>query len=148
VNDTPVSFDRVLPVFTVMTEQKVFAMVQGVYTDHFESDYRHNVTTQDRISIGLESPRGATSQGIVFVTVNPWTTQTALQLPYTSRFASVPVFCIGQMYEEGECIKLGLGMQAHHGFVDGYHYGHLVHNLLSQLKDPSLLEGPFVSTFE
>lgn len=66
----------------------------------------------------------------------------------TKRFASVPVFCVGKMYEDGGRIKLGLGMQVHHGLVDGYHMGHFVHILERHLEDPTLLEGPFESTFE
>jgi chloramphenicol O-acetyltransferase len=52
------------------------------------------------------------------------------------------------MYEDGGRIKLGLGLQVHHGFVDGYHIGHFVHILERHLEDPTMLEQPYVTTFE
>jgi chloramphenicol O-acetyltransferase type A len=147
-DEKPVSFDKIIPVFTVMTPNKVFTMVHGVFTDNYASDYERNLEIQDRIVKGLDSPQKTASQGVVFITVNPWTTQTAVQAPYTKRFNSVPVFCVGKMYQDGDRIKLGLGEQVHHGLVDGYHMGHFVHILERHLEDPTLIEGPFVSTFE
>ncbi len=147
-NDGPVAYDKIIPSFTVMTENKVFEMTKGVYTDNFASDYRENLDINDMVAKGLAVPPRSENLGQVFVTVNPWTTQTAVQAPFTKRFASVPVFCVGKMYEDAGRIKLGLGLQVHHGLVDGYHIGHFVHILERHLEDPTLLEHPYISTFD
>ena len=147
-DDKPVSFDKILPRFTVMTEEKIFALVQGVYTDNFAADYENNIDLQYRIVTGLESPKNTISQGVVFITVTPWTKLTAVQVPYTKRFASVPVFCVGKMYEDQGRIKLGLGLQVHHGFVDGYHIGHFIHIVERHLENPALIEDSFESTYD
>jgi chloramphenicol O-acetyltransferase type A len=52
------------------------------------------------------------------------------------------------MYEDQGRIKLGLGLQVHHGLVDGYHIGHFMHIVERHLNDPALIEDTFVSTFE
>ncbi len=147
-NDVPVDYVKVIPSYTVMTESKVFTFAKGVYTDNFASDYQENLAINDKVAKGLATPQLSENQGQIFISVNPWTTQTAVQAPFTGRFASIPVFSVGKMHEDGGRIKLGLGMQVHHGFVDGYHMGHFVHILERHLEDPNLLEGPFESTFE
>ncbi|MEY2719473.1 MAG: hypothetical protein RLZZ273_839 [Bacteroidota bacterium] len=146
--DKPVVYNKVIPSFTVMSKDKVFAITKGVYTESFASDYRENLSINDNVANGLELPPISENQGQIFITVNPWTTQTAVQAPYTKRFASVPVFCVGKMYDDNGRIKVGLGLQVHHGLVDGYHIGHFVHILERHLEDPTLLEGPYVSTFD
>ena len=147
-NDVPVDYVKVIPSYTVMTDSKVFTFAKGVYTDNFASDYQENLAINDKVAKGLATPQLSENQGQIFISVNPWTTQTAVQAPFTRRFASIPVFSVGKMHEDGGRIKLGLGMQVHHGFVDGYHMGHFVHILERHLEDPTLLEGPFESTFE
>ena len=147
-NDVPVDYVKVIPSYAVMTDSKDFTFAKGVYTDNFASDYQENLAINDKVAKGLATPQLSENQGQIFISVNPWTTQTAVQAPFTRRFASIPVFSVGKMYEDGGRIKLGLGMQVHHGFVDGYHMGHFVHILERHLEDPTLLEGPFESTFE
>ena len=147
-NDKPVDYQKVIPAYTVMTENNVFDFAKGVYTDNFASDYHENFSINESVAKGLAAPTRSENQGQIFITVNPWTTQTAVQAPYTKRLASVPVFCVGKMYEDGGRIKLGLGLQVHHGFVDGYHIGHFVHILERHLEDPTMLEQPYVTTFE
>ena len=85
--------------------------------------------------------------GQIFITINPWTTQTAVQAPYSKRMASVPVYCVGKMYDDNGRIKVGLGLQVHHGLVDGYHIGHCINIIERHLADPTLMERPFTSTF-
>lgn len=146
-NDMLVEYDKIIPSYTVMTEGNVFAMMKGVYTDKFASDYDENASIQDRISKGLEKSPLSDNQGQIFITINPWTTQTAVQAPFTKKFASVPVYCVGKMYDDAGRIKLGLGLQVHHGLVDGYHIGHFVHVLERHFENPELIEHTYESTF-
>lgn len=147
-NGVPVAYEKIIPSFTVMTLGKVFAITKGVYTDSFAHDYRENLSINEDVAKGLAVPAKSENQGQVFITVNPWTTQTAVQAPFTKQLASVPVFCVGKMYDDNGRVKLGLGLQVHHGFVDGYHIGHFVHILERHLEDPTLIERPYVSTFD
>lgn len=148
VDDVLVEYNKIIPAYTVMMPNKVFAMMRGVYTDNFESDYSANLEILDRTVNGHEAIASSTNQGQIFITINPWTTQTAVQAPFSRKLASVPVYCIGKMYEEHGRTQLGLGLQVHHGLVDGYHIGHFIHNVEQHLDDPSLVLRAFTSTFE
>lgn len=148
VDDVLVEYNKIIPAYTVMMPNKIFGVMRGVYTDVFEADYKENLEIHDRIVQGNESVEKAANQGQIFITVNPWTTQTAVQAPFSRKVASIPVFCVGKMYEEHGRIRLGLGLQVHHGLVDGYHIGHFIHNVQRHLDDPSLVLRPFASSFE
>lgn len=148
VNDTLVEYDRIIPAFTVLQPNNVFAIARGVYTDSYADDYRANLSNNERVATGLTTQQPSDHFGQVFITTNPWTTQTAVQAPYSKRLASMPVYCVGRMYDDGDRIKVGLGLQVHHGLVDGYHIGHLVDIIHQHLETPAIIEGHFVSTFQ
>lgn len=142
-----VEFKKVIPSFTILSEDKLLYFSKGVFTDNFGEDYAANLEILERAAKGLEQNVGSGNQGQIFITNNPWNSFTSLQFPYTSKFASVPVFGIGKMYKDGAATKAALALQSHHGLTDGYHIGHFLHHLERHLKDPSLLERPFASTF-
>ena len=148
VNDTLVEYDTIIPAFTVMMPNNVFAIAKGVYTDNFAVDYHANLSNNERVVKGLTVTPPSEHFGQIFITTNPWTTQTAVQAPFCKRFASMPVFCVGRMYDEAGRIKLGLGLQVHHGLVDGFHIGHVVDIVQKHLEDPAAIERHFVSTFD
>lgn len=147
VDDVLVEYEKIIPAWTVMTENKVFAIARGVYTDNFAADYQENILIDEHVSKGLVPMSTSSNLGQIFITINPWTTQTAVQAPYSKRMASVPVYCVGKMYDDNGRIKVGLGLQVHHGLVDGYHIGHCMNIIERHLADPTLIERPFTSTF-
>ncbi len=147
VDDILVEYEKIIPARTVMTENKVFAFARGVYTDDFAADYQENILIDERVSKGLVPTSTSSNLGHIYITINPWTTQTAVQAPYSKRMASVPVYCVGKMYDDNGRIKVGLGLQVHHGLVDGYHIGHCINIIERHLADPTLIERPFTSTF-
>jgi chloramphenicol O-acetyltransferase type A len=148
VNDTLVEYDRIIPVFTVMLPNNVFAIAKGVYTDNFADDYNANLSSNERVAKGLTTTPPSEHLGQIFITTNPWTTQTAVQAPFSRRLASMPVYCVGRMYDDAGRIKVGLGLQVHHGLVDGYHIGHVLDIVQRHLEDPTAIERHVVSTFE
>lgn len=147
VDDVLVEYDKIIPARTVMTENKVFTIARGVYTDNFAADYRENMLIDESVAKGLVPMSTSSNLGQIFITINPWTTQTAVQAPFSKRMASVPVYCVGKMYDDNGRTKLGLGLQVHHGLVDGYHIGHCLNIIERHLADPTLIEHPFTSTF-
>jgi chloramphenicol O-acetyltransferase type A len=148
VDDQLVEYNKVIPSFTLLTDEKIFRLCKGVYTDNFQSDYDENVGIITRASREPDPNVGSPNQGQIFVTNNPWNSFTAIQAPFTRKLASIPVFCVGKMYASGGRTFAPLGIQTHHSVVDGYHIGHLIHILEEHLRDPKLLERPFASTFD
>ncbi len=147
INDTLVEYDRIIPAFTVMLPNKVFGFAKGVFTDDFTHDYHANLAGNDSVAKGTTITPPSDHFGQIFITTNPWTTQTAVQAPFSRRLASIPVYCVGRMQEDAGRVTLGLGLQVHHGLVDGYHIGHFVDIVERHLADPTIIELPFTSTF-
>lgn len=143
-----VSFDKIIPSFTMLSKDKLVYFSKGVFTDHFENDYAENLEINDRAAMGLDENVGSENQGQIFITNNPWNSFTSLQFPYTSKFASIPVFGIGKMYKDDDKIKAPLAIQNHHSLTDGYHIGHFLHIVERHLKDPGLIKEPFISDFQ
>ncbi|MBU3679883.1 MAG: hypothetical protein FGM32_09810 [Candidatus Kapabacteria bacterium] len=143
-----VEYNKVIPSFTLLSQEKIFRLCKGVYTDSFVDDYEENVAIIDRAARDPDPNVGSPNQGQIFITNNPWNSFTSIQAPYTSKLASVPVFCIGKMYTNNERLIAPLGIQTHHSVVDGYHVGHFIHNMERHLQDPTMLERAFMSTFE
>ena len=110
-----VEFKKIIPSFTILSEDKLLYFSKGVFTDNFVEDYAANLEILERAAKGLEQTVGSGNQG--------------------------------QIFKDGASTKAALALQNHHGLTDGYHIGHFLHHLERHLKDPSLLERPFASTF-
>jgi len=147
-DDVVVEYDKVVPVLTVLKTDRILEFMQGVYTDRFADDYHENVAIQARVRSGVEMPPRGNDLGRMFITTNPWTTHSAAQLPFARRLASIPGFIVGKIQEEAGRMKLAISLQVHHALMDGYHVGHLVHNVQCHLDDPTLIQRDYQSLFE
>ncbi|KQV45889.1 MULTISPECIES: CatA-like O-acetyltransferase [unclassified Duganella] len=74
----------------------------------------------------------------VYTTCMPWLDMRAIEHPiYEYKSADIPLIAWGRYSElEGETMTVPFCVQAHHGFVDGYH----VHLLLQRLGERIALE--------
>lgn len=142
-----VDYDKIIPSITILGPDKQVYFAKGVFSDCFEQDYPANLAIVDRAALGQEPNMGSDNQGQVFITNNPWNSFTSLTFPYTRRVASMPVFGIGKMYQNGDRTMAPLAIQNHHGLTDGYHIGHFIDILNRHLEDPRLIDRPFVSNF-
>lgn len=147
-DDAVIEYDKVVPVFTVLKPDRIVEFMQGVYTDCFAEDYTENIAIQERVRNGVEMPPQGNDLGRVFITTNPWTTHSAAQLPFTKRLASIPGYIVGKIQEENGRMKLAISLQVHHALMDGYHVGHLVHNVQRHLDDPTLIQREYHSLFD
>jgi hypothetical protein len=50
---------------------------------------------------------------------------------------SIPRFAWGKYFREGGALKMPLSMQAHHGLVDGLHFGRFYELVQALLDDPA-----------
>jgi chloramphenicol O-acetyltransferase type A len=143
-----VKFNKIIPSYTILSKDKIVYFSKGVFTDNFKNDYLENLGINENAAKGLEQNLGSDNQGQLFITINPWNSFTSLQFPYSSKVASIPVFSIGKMYDDGDKIKAPLAMQNHHSLTDGYHIGHFLDILEKHLDDPTLLDRSFTSDFK
>jgi chloramphenicol O-acetyltransferase type A len=148
LNEQLVEYNKVVPSYVVLSEDKQVFFSMGVFTDVFLNDYHENVAINAAAANGLEKNLGSENLGLIYITNNPWVTFTSLQFPYASPFASVPAFGIGKVYEDGNRVKAPFAIQNHHGLTDGYHIGHFIDIVSRHLQDPTLIDMPFVSKFK
>lgn len=99
LHDELVSYDRIIPSFTILGPDKKIYLSKGVFSDCFKDDYPSNAAIIERAAQGQDPNIGSDNQGQIFITNNPWNTFTAVTFPYSSRVASVPVFGIGKMFQ-------------------------------------------------
>jgi chloramphenicol O-acetyltransferase type A len=142
-----VEFNKIIPSYTILSKDKIVYFSKGVFTDNFQNDYRENLTINENAAKGMEQNLGSDNQGQLFITINPWNSFTSLQFPYSKKVASIPVFSVGKIYDDGDKIKAPLALQNHHSLTDGYHIGHFLDIVDKHLRDPTLIDRPFTSDF-
>jgi chloramphenicol O-acetyltransferase type A len=147
LHDELVSYDRIIPSFTILGPDKKIYFSKGVFSDRFKDDYSSNAAIIERAAQGQEPNIGSDNQGQIFITNNPWNTFTSLSFPYSRRVASMPVFGIGKMFQSNGRTMAPLAIQTHHGLTDGYHIGHFLDNMNRHLEDPDMIDHPFASSF-
>ncbi|WP_395685084.1 CatA-like O-acetyltransferase [Aestuariivirga sp.] len=143
LNGELVDYDKIIPSITILGPDKNFYFSRGVFSDCFADDYPSNVAIIDRAALGLEPNIETDNKGQIFITNNPWNSFTSLSFPYSSKLASIPVFGVGKIYQDGGKSKAPFAMQTHHSLVDGYHVGLFLDILQRHLDNPDLIEKPF-----
>ena len=148
LDDRLVSYDKIIPSFTILSPDKRLYFSKGVFSDRFADDYPSNAAIIERAAQGQEPNIGSDNQGQIFITNNPWNNFTSLAFPYSSRVASIPVFGIGKMFQNEGQTMASLAIQTHHGLTDGYHIAHFLDIMNRHLEEPGLIDSPFVSSFD
>lgn len=136
-----IAIDRLVPSFTVMNQHGDLNFAQFDWSD----DVREFVARGQAARVeaaGMtalnekhhtKSPRAAKEQ--VFVTCMPWLDFTSIQHPMASfSTPDIPSLAWGR-FRDGAAgtLQLPFSVQAHHGFVDGYHIHLLAEQIAQEL---------------
>jgi chloramphenicol O-acetyltransferase type A len=79
---------------------------------------------------------------LLFMTALPWVSFTSFMHPMHLQPAdSVPRFAWGKFFEEGEFLKMPLGVQGHHALMDGIHVGRFYEIVQEYLHHPDSVLG-------
>jgi chloramphenicol O-acetyltransferase type A len=138
-----IRIDQLTPSFTVKNQNNDLNFAQFDWTDDLREFVARGQAAREEASNMAElsqkyrtmSPRAAKEQ--VFITCIPWLDFTSIQHP-TASLASpdIPSLAWGKFRAAPDGrIQLPFSVQAHHGFVDGYHI-----HLLAQQIDAELTE--------
>ena len=119
-----VEHEVVHPSITVLTDEDLFTFCTITYAEHF-LEFAERAAA--RIAYVREHPTLEDEPGhdnLLFMTAIPWVSFTSVVHPVPLEPPdSVPRLAWGKFFEDGEGLKMGLGVQAHHGVVDGLHVG-------------------------
>ena len=137
-----IEIDRLMPSFTVTNQHQDLNFALFDWSDDLREFVRRSVAARDQAGAMLElnnayaglSPRQMKDQ--VFITCIPWLDFTSIQHPAaTLGSPDIPSLAWGK-FKDGPNGRLALpfSVQAHHGFVDGYHIHQLAQQIAAELE--------------
>lgn len=130
-------YNLVDPGFTVLLEDRTFSFCDAKYFAGFE-EYRQHANAA--IQAVKESPDISSGEKhhLFFISNLPWFSFTSITHPYAKQYASIPVISLGKYFEQNGRLLIPVGIQVHHGLVDGIHIGdfyQLLAKLCASLED-------------
>jgi chloramphenicol O-acetyltransferase type A len=137
-----VEHDIVHPSTTILADEDLFSFCAFDYTEDF-SLFASGATEQIahvKEHRTLEDEPGR--DDLLFMTSIPWVSFTSVMHPMHLHPAdSVPRFAWGKFFQDGEFLKMPLGVQVHHALVDGVHMGRFYENVQDYLHRPDFVLG-------
>jgi chloramphenicol O-acetyltransferase len=142
VDGEVIRIDRLVPSFTVMNQHGDLNFAQFDWTDDVREFVARGQAAREQASSMTElnikyrtmSPRDAKDQ--VFVTCMPWLEFTSIQHPMASLATpDIPSLAWGRFRAGPDGLQLPFSVQAHHGFVDGWHIHLLGRQVAAELAD-------------
>lgn len=142
VDGEVIRIDRLVPSFTVMNQHGDLNFAQFDWTDDVREFVARGQAAREQASGMTElnikyrtmSPRDAKDQ--VFVTCMPWLDFTSIQHPMASvATPDIPSLAWGRFRDGPGGLQLPFSVQAHHGFVDGWHIHLLGRQVAAELAD-------------
>lgn len=136
VADRLVEFDHVHPSLTALLDNDTFSFADADYTGDFAVDY---ASLREAIERAKQSPSQDKTDGRdqrIFLTNLPWFGFSSIHHPYEASYASIPVITTGKILSEAGRETMPLGVQVHHGLVDGLHIGRFVEKLSGYCAEP------------
>lgn len=138
-----IRIDSLRPSYTVINQHNDLNFAQFAWSDDLREFVARSVQARDEASnmtalnqqYQAMTPRECKDQ--VFVTCIPWLDFTSIQHPVASFDGQdIPSLAWGKFrYAGGGRLHLPFSVQAHHGFVDGFHIHQLATQIASELSD-------------
>ncbi len=130
-------FNQVDPGFTVLLEDETFSFCDCQYFENFKQ-YREYAIVQ--IKKVKESPNLETKQKhhMFFMSNLPWFNFSSIVHPYDQRYAFIPIVSIGKYFKQENELIIPIGIQVHHGLVDGIHVGKFYNRLSQMCNQPEI----------
>lgn len=135
--DDVVEFEVVHPRTTYLTEGDLFSFCQMPYSQDF-SLFAQRAAEQIALIQDHPAVENEPQDNVLFMTSIPWVSFTGFMHPILrlSPSDSIPRFAWGKFFQEGECLKMPLSVQAHHALVDGVHAGRYYEIVQGYLDQP------------
>ena len=137
-----IKIDRLIPSYTVMNEDQVLNFTRFEHSDDLKTFVKRSLDARDESTKSRKLLHSATEfsereiKDYVFVTSIPWLDFTSIQHPvHKFKSADIPSIAWGKFKANGDdSLTMPFSVQAHHGFVDGYHIHLLAGEISDQIK--------------
>jgi chloramphenicol O-acetyltransferase type A len=134
-----IKIDRLIPSYTVMNEDKVFNFTRFENSEDLKKFIERSLAAREEATKSSRLLHEASTfsereiRDYVFVTSLPWFEFTAIEHPIAKhKSADIPSIAWGKFRKEKDgMLSMPFSVQAHHGFVDGYH----IHLLAESIKE-------------
>jgi chloramphenicol O-acetyltransferase type A len=136
-----IEHEIVNPGFTILVEEDVFSFCFADYVEDFSA---FAAGAAERIALVREHPwvHQVPQDDVLYMTAIPWVSFTSFLHPMRLQPAdSIPRFVWGKFFEEGELLKMPLGVQGHHALIDGVHVGKFYAEVQDYLQQPEVILG-------
>jgi chloramphenicol O-acetyltransferase type A len=138
-----ICIDRLTPSYTVVNQHHDLNFAQFAWSDDLREFVARSLVAREEASTMAElndtyqgmSARECKNQ--VFVTCIPWLDFTSIQHPMASLGSpDIPSLAWGKFRDGANGrLQLPFSVQAHHGFVDGYHIHQLAQAIAAEVSD-------------
>jgi chloramphenicol O-acetyltransferase type A len=136
-----IEHEIVNPAFTFLVKEDAFSFCFAEYVEDFAA---FAAKTAEKIAYVKENPlvRQMPQDDVLYMTAIPWVSFTGFLHPMRLQPEdSIPRFAWGKFFEEGDLLKMPLGVQGHHALLDGIHAGKFYTEIQSYLHQPDILLG-------
>ena len=137
-----VEHDIVHPSTTILGSQDLFSFCTINYSENFST---FAPRAAERIAYVQEHQTVADEPGqddLLYMTAMPWVSFTSVVHPIDLNPAdSVPRIAWGKYFQDGNSLKMPLGLQAHHALIDGIHVGRFYDKVQYYLDHPGFILG-------
>lgn len=137
-----IKIDRLIPSYTVMNEDKVLNFTRFENSEDLETFINRSIEAREESTKSKKLLHSAVEfsereiRDYVFITSIPWLDFTSIQHPVAKfKSADIPSLAWGMFKAEGEGkLSMPFSVQAHHGFVDGYHFHLLAETIKAEIS--------------
>jgi len=137
-----IEHEIVHPSGTILIDEDLFSFCTFDYIEDF-SEFAARAA--ERIARVKENPTLKDEPGrddLLYMTAIPWVSFTSVMHPmHLNPVDSVPRFAWGKFFEDGESLKMPLGVQGHHALMDGIHIGRFYEKVQDYLHHPGFIPG-------
>jgi chloramphenicol O-acetyltransferase type A len=136
-----IEHEVVHPGFTFLTDEDLFSFCLVDYGEEFSA---FAAAAAEQIAFVKEHPwvHEVPQDDVLYMTAIPWVSFTSFLHPVQlQRADSIPRFAWGKFFQEGEYLKMPLGVQGHHALIDGVHAGKFYALAQDYLHQPEVLLG-------
>jgi len=139
-------YERIDPAYTVLLDDETFSFCDSRHYEDFQ-EYREHAEARMREVRERPDQSVGDKNHMFFITSIPWFSFTSFVHPYCRLYASIPVVTIGGYFEQGGRLLAPVGVQAHHGLVDGIHLGKFYSRLADMCRNPAVWLRPGDNAF-
>jgi chloramphenicol O-acetyltransferase type A len=140
--DEVIKIDRLIPSYTVTNMDNVLNFTRFENSDDLRIFILRSLAAKDESTKSKKLLHTASEfsereiKDYVFITSIPWLDFTSIQHPiFKFKTVDIPSLAWGKFRDEpGNRMSMPFSVQAHHGFVDGYHIHLLSEEIANQIK--------------